>query len=220
MQGVISNGWFAFFVQHLIRSVFSRFLVFGLQKSLERIEKKNSVSSGNARATAKYGLTKFSDLSPEEFEQQYLLRQGNFGTVAQPSESDPSLLRLSASGKSYPAKLDWYEIAFPPLKLLHAATRINRNIFFFLFLSLRRVHRREKNVVTGVKDQGQCGACWAFSVVECAESMNAIKYGSLESLSVQQVITTFSLLRSRPAVFLMGVASSEVYLGIWWTLRG
>lgn len=49
------------------------------------------------------------------------------------------------------------------------------------------IPRRDKGIVTAVKDQGQCGACWAFSVVECAESMNALKHGSLESLSVQQV---------------------------------
>lgn len=48
--------------------------------------------------------------------------------------------------------------------------------------------RRTKNVLTKIKNQKDCGACWAFSSVETVESMNAIKRGKLEELSVQQLI--------------------------------
>lgn len=48
---------------------------------------------------------------------------------------------------------------------------------------------RDKGVVTPMKSQGSCGACWAFSTVEVAESMFAIKNGTLPSFSVQEVIT-------------------------------
>jgi len=34
---------------------------------------------------------------------------------------------------------------------------------------------RDHNVVTPVKDQGQCGSCWAFSVTETVESAYAIQ---------------------------------------------
>ncbi|KAM4707678.1 cathepsin O isoform 2-T2 [Discoglossus pictus] len=47
---------------------------------------------------------------------------------------------------------------------------------------------RDKNVVSQVKNQMNCGACWAFSVVGAVESAYAIKGHSLEDLSVQQVI--------------------------------
>jgi cathepsin O len=47
---------------------------------------------------------------------------------------------------------------------------------------------REKGVVTAVKSQGNCGACWAFSVVEVAESMFAISNKSLHTFSIQEVI--------------------------------
>ncbi|XP_015928798.1 cathepsin O [Parasteatoda tepidariorum] len=52
----------------------------------------------------------------------------------------------------------------------------------------KRVDWREKNVITTVNNQGQCGACWAFSTVETIESMNALKNGALDSFSVQQVL--------------------------------
>ncbi|KAG9467369.1 hypothetical protein GDO78_015081 [Eleutherodactylus coqui] len=47
---------------------------------------------------------------------------------------------------------------------------------------------RDKKLVTGVKNQLDCGACWAFSIVGAIESRNAIIGHPLEDLSVQQVI--------------------------------
>eukprot|EP00906_Rhabdomonas_costata_P019213 RCo028028 len=47
---------------------------------------------------------------------------------------------------------------------------------------------RLRGVVSPVKDQGRCGSCWAFSAVETVESIWAIKTGSLNELSVQQIL--------------------------------
>lgn len=46
---------------------------------------------------------------------------------------------------------------------------------------------RTRGVVTAVRNQKMCGACWAFSTVETIETMDALKNRTLKSLSVQQV---------------------------------
>ena len=46
---------------------------------------------------------------------------------------------------------------------------------------------RQYGVVTGVKDQGQCGSCWAFSAIGSLEGAWAQAGNSLVSLSEQQV---------------------------------
>ncbi|KAF9619648.1 hypothetical protein IFM89_007969 [Coptis chinensis] len=47
---------------------------------------------------------------------------------------------------------------------------------------------RKKGAVTPIKDQGQCGSCWAFSTVASMEGITQLSTGKLISLSEQELV--------------------------------
>lgn len=47
---------------------------------------------------------------------------------------------------------------------------------------------RDKNVVNQIKDQGECGSCWAFSATQAQESAWALKKNELLILSEQNLV--------------------------------
>lgn len=47
--------------------------------------------------------------------------------------------------------------------------------------------RTNPPILTGIKNQGSCGSCWAHSATESMESFFALRFGQLPVLSVQQI---------------------------------
>jgi len=116
--------------------------------SLDRIASRNSVGD-----SATYGLTKFSDLSVEEFKAFYL------GYRSTGRRDDVEVLQ--ANLLDAPQTFDW---------------RNNNGM----------------SAVTPVKNQEQCGSCWAFSVTENIESEYCLSKqmdcSQLAPLAPQQIV--------------------------------
>lgn len=56
------------------------------------------------------------------------------------------------------------------------------------YTAAAKVDWRDSNCLTPVKDQGQCGSCWAFSATETVESNFCINHNTLYVLSPQQLV--------------------------------
>jgi len=117
-----------------------RYKVF--QSSMER-----SKMLQEKQPLATFGVTQFSDLTPEEFRERYLIKTPLVKPEA-PVAPDLPLVDL-------PAEFDWND---------------------------------KPGVVTPVKNQGQCGSCWAFSATEALESIWALAGHTLTKLSPQQIV--------------------------------
>ena len=120
--------------------------------------------------TAMWGLTAFSDMSKEEFTNEYL----------DPGFKD-RVLKMKKSKKHH--KNNDQENSNGNLLFNNLIKRKKRAAL----PKVDKVNWLTKGIVTPVKHQKSCGACWAFSSVETVESMNALQKGTLEELSVQQV---------------------------------
>ena len=116
--------------------------------SMIKIEALNAVNPGSSV----YGITKFSDLSADEFKDTYLgFKSSLKSTTHHHHHKKSSVEGAAANVTSY----DW----------------------------------RDHGAVTPVKDQQQCGSCWAFSTVEEIESSWFLAGNKLIELSPQQIVS-------------------------------
>ncbi|KAL7002841.1 hypothetical protein U1Q18_004000 [Sarracenia purpurea var. burkii] len=73
-------------------------------------------------------------------------------------------------------------------KRLSSSKRSDRYAFRAGNSSPESVDWREEGAVSPVKDQGQCGSCWAFSTIAAVEGINQIVTGNLIALSEQELV--------------------------------
>jgi len=117
------------------------------KQSLLRVQKRQQYMKSDG---AKFGLTKFADLSVQEFKSTILMKK----EIRPTPHGGPRHLVKTAP----PNVFDW----------------------------------RNSGMVTPVKDQGQCGSCWAFSATETIESAWMLKHKltnvSMKPLAPQQIV--------------------------------
>ena len=108
------------------------------------------------------GINQFTDISPTEFQSTYLGYRG----------FNSEYYRYRTKSSSLPRR--FYD------SLLHYPTISNQPI--------ESIDWRAEGLVTPIKDQAQCGSCWAFSAVATMEGAQAKKSGNLTSLSEQDLV--------------------------------
>ena len=105
------------------------------------------------------GINQFTDLTQDEFQSLYI---GTFHTkIVSQSESAESEELGSYGCKSFSASASG---------------------------TPRSVDWRSKGIVNAIRDQGQCGSCWAFASTANAESAWAISTGDLLDLSEEYLV--------------------------------
>ncbi|CAA9988177.1 knowpain-2 [Plasmodium knowlesi strain H] len=132
------------------------------QRYLSFVENLAKINAHNNKENVSYkkGMNRFGDMSFEEFEKKYLtLKTFDFKSNGLKSTQ---LISYDDVINRYKPKDDKFD-----------HTKYDW-----------RLHRG----VTPVKDQGDCGSCWAFSTVGVVESQYLIRKNELVSISEQQMV--------------------------------
>jgi cathepsin F len=138
-------------------------------KQHENLNEDNSIET-----KVSMGVSKFSDLSSEEFTQMYLTNLSNMTDLNETSkfydENDPEsegLKFLSGNGEEVSGEG----------KLGRALQGVPSSWDW-----------RSRGAVTNVKNQGSCASCWAFSAAGSIEGQLSIRRRQSISISPQQMV--------------------------------
>lgn len=114
--------------------------------------------NNNGTKSYKLGINEFADLTSEEFLRYYTTKHGLNDKFSSTKSQQLSPTTLSS--------LKYENLSDVPSDM----------------------DWRQSGVVTSIKDQGQCGCCWAFSAVAALEGANKLSTGKLIPLSEQQLL--------------------------------
>jgi len=146
-----------------------------------------------------FGITKFSDLTVEEFEAAFLMKNNLL-------ESESFIQSLHKLGdeqqtiEEVAKKTNPHGFKIQGM-LLNNGSSLVENMAILDSDAKKSVNHvtsgwapntvfdwRYNNVTTAIKDQGQCGSCWAFSATSQIESNHALAYSLPPPLSPQQIV--------------------------------
>jgi len=154
--------------------------------NMDHVNRLNSEAPVDEGEESVFGETEFSDMEPEEFQQKYL-------TFTLPEGVDVNQLNEKDSGNTETEKTP--EEGAEPSTAEPADSTTGRHLQQEDEHTLRNLQSiptsfdwRSKGAVGPVKNQGACGACWAFATVGNIEGLYYRKYGVLKNFSEQNLI--------------------------------
>ncbi|EAR96137.1 papain family cysteine protease (macronuclear) [Tetrahymena thermophila SB210] len=127
-------------------------------ENFQKIKEHNA----NTANTYQQGLNQFSDMTQEEFVNKILMSNSQANSSQPLSSSSSSSTQQSSSSNT---------------SLTTSSSTVAASVDW-----------RTKGAVSPVKNQGDCGACWAFSATGSMESFHYIKSHVLSSFSEQQLV--------------------------------
>ena len=145
-----------------------RFKVF--HENLEMIEEHNSKSD----STYKMGINQFTDLTSKSFFNKFIQLKLN-------------LFFLTFTENEF--KTIYFGGGVKKTRIPAAEATTEYSSEWELESLPKSVDWRKKGIISPVRNQMECGSCWAFATVENVESYLALATGNLTILSPQQLVS-------------------------------
>lgn len=139
------------------------------QQRVDEARKLNEKSERHGKNAATYGITKFSDLTTQEFKDKYLMKNlPKIPTEKLPPYHMEPLSSIEKLNGTQPSSFDWAQTPGTVTPVYNQGTLRKMSSFNF---------------------PGSCGSCWAFSATENHESRWARQHNeAAQEMSVQQIL--------------------------------